>query len=95
MISRWLVRHMHKHLKRDVLYNLIDECEEYCMKLQFHLDKQDMCYRDAILEINKRDGDEDIPPALGDFILAAMSLTIKLPIYVIYPTVECTMDAND
>ena len=54
-----------------------------------------MCHRDAILEINKRDGDEDIPPALGDFILAAISLTIKLPIYVIYPTVERTTDAND
>ena len=27
--------------------------------------------------------------------MAAISLTIKLPIYVIYPTVEHTMDAND
>ena len=95
MISGWPVRHTYKHLKREVLYNLIDEREEYCMKLQFHLDKQDMCYRDAVLEINKRDGDEDIPPALGDFILVAISLTIKLPIYVIYLTVEHTMDAND
>ena len=95
MISRWQVGHMYKHLKREVLYNLIDECEEYCTKLQFHLDKQEMCYRDAVLEINKRDGDEDIPSALGGFILAAISLTIKLPIYVIYPTVECTTNAND
>ena len=48
-----------------------------------------------MLEINKRDGDEDILPALGNFILVAISLTIKLPIYVIYPTVQCTTDAND
>ena len=95
MLSGWPVGHMHKHLKREVLYNLIDEHEEYCTKLQFHLDKQDMCYRDAVLEIKKRDGDEDIPPALGDFILAAISLTIKLPVNVIYLTVECTTDAND
>ena len=27
--------------------------------------------------------------------MAAISLTIKLPIYVIYLTVECTTDAND
>ena len=95
MISGWPVGHMHKHLKREVLYNLIDEREEYCTKLQFHLNKQEMCYRDVVLEINKRDGNEDIPAALGDFILAAISLIIKLPIYVIYPTVECSTDAND
>ena len=95
MISRWPVGHTHKHLKREVLYNLIDEHEEYCTKLQFLLDNQDMCHRDAVLEINKQDGDEDIPSALGDFILVAISLTIKLPIYVIYLTVECTTDAND
>ena len=52
-------------------------------------------YMDAVLEINKRDGDEQIPPALGDFILAAISLMIKIPIYVIYPTVQCTKDISD
>ena len=54
-----------------------------------------MMYTDAVLEINKRDGDEQIPPALGDFILAAISLMIKIPIYVIYPTVQHTKDVND
>ena len=50
---------------------------------------------DTVLEINKRDGDEQIPVALGDFILAAISLTIKIPIYIIYPTVQHTKDVND
>ena len=48
----------------------------------------------AVLEIHTRDGDEGIPPALGDFILRAISLTTKTPIFIIYPTVECTTDAN-
>ena len=48
-----------------------------------------------MLEINKRDGDEDIPTALGDFILAAISLTIKIPIYVIYLTCDQMREVND
>ena len=95
MISGWLIAHTHKHLKREVLYNLIKEREEYATKLQFHLDKQELCYRDAILEINKRDGDEDIPAALGDFILVAISLTIKILIFVIFPKVDRTTDVNN
>ena len=49
---------------------------------------------DAVLEINARDTDEAIPPALGDFILGAISLTTDTPIYIIYPTVERTQDVN-
>ena len=74
MIHGWPVGHTHKHLKCEVVYNLIENCKDYATKLQLHLDKQDMTYMDAVLEINKRDGDEQIPPALGDFILAAISL---------------------
>ena len=95
MISWWPVAHTHKHLKREVLYNLIEEWEEYATKLQFHLDKQELCYRDAVIEIQKRDGDEDIPAALSDFILVTISLTTKIPIFVIYPTVDRTTDANN
>ena len=95
MISGWQVAHTHKHLKREVLYNLITEQEDYVTKLQFHLDKQELCYRDTILEIHKRDGNEDIPAVLSDFILVAISLTIKIPIFVIYPMVDRTTDANN
>ena len=95
MIPGWPVGHTHKHLKREVLVNLVKQREEFATKLQIHLDKQELSYRDVVLEINKRDGDEDIPMALGDFILAAISLTIKIPIYVIYPTCEWMRDLND
>ena len=99
MCIKWFMggqsNHTHKHLKHEVVYNLIEHREDFATKLQFHLDKQDMTYMDAVLEINKRDGDEQIPLALGDFILADISLTIKIPIYVIYQTVQHTKDVND
>ena len=95
MVHGWRVGHTHKHLKHEVVYNLIKNHEDYATKLQLHLDKQDMIYKDVVLEINNRDGDEQIPPALEDFILAAISLMIKIPIYIIYPTVQCTKDVND
>ena len=95
MVHGWPVGHTHKHLKRKVIYNLVEDRKEYAMKLQFHLDKQDLTYMDAVLEINKRNGDEEIPPALGDFILAAISLRIKILIYMIYPTVQHMKDVND
>ena len=59
-----------------------------------HLDKQELSYMDAVLEINAHDTDEAIPPALGDFILGAISLTTDTPIYIIYLTVEHTQDVN-
>ena len=92
MGGQWVI---HKHLKREVLVNLIEERKEYVTKLQLHLDKQELLYRDVVLEINKRDGDEDIPAALGAFILVAISLTIEIPIFVIFLTVEHTTNAND
>ena len=60
-----------------------------------HLDKQYLCYRDAVLEINKHDNGEAILEALGDFILGAISLTTKIPIFLIYPSVDHTKDVND
>ena len=95
MIPGWPVGHIHKHLKWELLVNLVEEREEFATKLQIHLDKQELSYHDAVLEINKRDGDEDIPMVLGDFILAAISLTIKIPIYVIYLTCDQMRDVND
>ena len=95
MVHGWPVGHTYKHLKHEVVYNPIKNWEEYTTKLQLHLDKQDLTYMDVVLEINKRDGDEQIPTALGDFILAAISLTIKIPIYIIYPTVQCMKDVKD
>ena len=95
MVHGWPVGHTHKHLKGEVIYNLVEDHEEYTTKLQFHLDKQDLTYMDTVLEINKQNGDEEIPPALRDFILAAISLMIKILIYMIYPTVQCTKDVND
>ena len=95
MVHGWPISHTHKHLKCEVVYNLIEHREDFATKLQFHLDKQDMMYMDAVLEINKRDGDEQIPLALGDFILGAISLMIKIPIFVIYLTVQHTKDVND
>ena len=95
MIYGWSDRHTFKHLKCEVLLNLIEEREAFSTKLQHHLDKQPLSYKDAILKINSRDSDEEIPPALGDFILAAISLTIGIPIFLIYPTVEHSKDNND
>ena len=92
MVNGWPSEHNYNHLKREVLINLIEEREEFSPRLQHHLDKQLLSYKDAVLEIHARDKDEPIPDALGDFILAAISLTIKLPIFVIYPTVDKETD---
>ena len=95
MVYGWPDGHTFKHLKCEVLLNLIEEKEAFSSKLQHHLDKQPFSYKDAILQINSRDSDEEIPPALGDFILAAISLTIGIPIFLVYPTVERSKDNND
>ena len=95
MVYSWLDGHTFKHLKCEVLLNLIEKREAFLTKLQHHLDKQPLSYKDAVLEINSRDSDEEILPTLGDFILAAISLTIGIPIFLIYPTVERSKDNND
>ena len=95
MVHGWPLGHMHKNLKREVLLNLIEEREWFATKLQMYLDKQSLCYHNAVLEINKRDNGEVIPEALGDFILGAILLTMKIPIFLIYPSVDRTKDVNN
>ena len=95
MVHSWPNGHTHKHLKHEVLVNLIDDHEYYTMKLQHHLDKQSLTYKDAIIEINNHDDDQAIPLALGNFIIGAISLTTKIPMFIIYPTVDKTTDVND
>ena len=66
------------------------------MKLQHHLDKQEKTYKQAVMEIKDRDEVQAIPEALGDFVIAAISLmTMKIPVFIIYPTVDRTMDVNN
>ena len=95
MVYNWPDRHKLKHLKHEDLSNLIEEREAFSTKLQHHLDKQHLCYKDAVLEINTRDSDQEILAMLGDFILAAISLTLGIPIFLVYPTVEQSKDNND
>ena len=95
MVYGWPDGHTFKHLKHEVLLNLIKEREAFSSKLQHHLDKQPLCYKDAVLKINSRDSDKEIPPELGDCILAAISLTIGISIFLMYPTVEHSKDNNN
>ena len=62
--------------------------------LQPYLDKQSLSYREAVEAINDSDNVEEIPEALGDFIIAAISLTTHIPVYVVYLTSEKMKDAG-
>ena len=95
MVQGWPDGHTHKHLKREVLVNLIEDREYYATKLQHHLDKQEKTYKEAVIEIKERDEVQPIPEALGDFVIAAISLTTKIPVFVIYPTIDRTTDVNN
>ena len=95
MVHGWPSGHTFKNLKREVILKLLDERDDMCTLLDPHLQKQSLSYRDAVLEIIKRDNDEPIPEALGDFVLAAISATTQIPIYVIKPIVERTLDVNN
>ena len=79
---------MYRHLKRDVIVNLIDEWEDMLKKLKKHLDKSKFTYEQAVTEIINRDNLEPIPDLLGNFILAAISIVTGLPIIVIKPSIE-------
>ena len=64
-------------------------------KPQPHLDKQLLTYQQAVEEINARDNlERDIPEALSDFIIAAISLMMGIPIYIVYLTMEKHQDAG-
>ena len=79
---------MYRHLKRDVIVNLIDEHHDMLKKLEKHLDKSKFTYEQAVTEIINRDNLEPILDLLGDFILAAISIVMGLPIIVIKPSIE-------
>ena len=63
-------------------------------KLQRHLDKTQLSYKQAITEIMTCDNLEPIQDLLGDFILVATSVIISRPIIVVKPTIERKQDAN-
>lgn len=94
MVHGWPSGHTFKHLKREVILKLLDEKEEMLPLLQRHLDKQSLSYKAAVTEIINRDNAEEIPEALGDFIIAAISATTHLPVYVVHPVIERTTDVN-
>ena len=62
--------------------------------LQPHLDKQSLSYKEAVEAINDRDNVEEILEALGNFIIATISLTTHIPVYIIYLTSEKMKDAG-
>ena len=45
-------------------------------------------------EINAWDNLEDIPEALGDFIITAISIMTGIPVYIVYPTMEKHQNAG-
>ena len=93
MVYGWPDGHTFKHLKRQILFNLIEHWETYATKLQQHLDKQPLSYKEALLQISNHDQNEPIPTALGDFVLAAISLTTGILICPVawYLYAECSV----
>ena len=81
------------HLKRATIINLIKEREYLSGKLSRHLDKTTLTYQEAVEAIMAQGDDDPIPKDLGDFILAAISNTIKRPILVVKPTFEKVKDS--
>ena len=94
LIPTWPEGFTYRHLKWDIIVNLIDEREDMLKKLDKHLDKSKFTYEQAVMEIINRDNLEAIPDLLGDFILAAISIVTGLPIIVIKPSIEQMQDAN-
>ena len=94
MVHGWPANHTFKNLKREVILNLIEDHDEMVTKLQPHLDKQLLIYQQAVVEINARNNLEDIPEALSNFIFTAISLTMGIPIYIVYLTMEKHQDAG-
>ena len=92
MVHDWPAEHTYKNLKREVLLKLIEDRDEMATKLQPHLDKQSLSYKQAVEAIHERDDLEEIPEGLGDFIIAAISLTTGIPIFIVYPITEKKQD---
>ena len=94
LIPTWGEGFTYRHLKQQVILELIDNREEMLTKLQRHLDKTKFSYKQAVTEIITQDNLEQIPELLGYFILAAISIVIGRPIIVIKPSIERKQDAN-
>ena len=90
----WPVGYNYRGLKRQVLVDLVDKRDEMADKLDTHLKKSKLSYQEAVEAIHERDSDEPIPSNLGDFIVAAISVVIGKPIYVVKPIIERVKDAN-
>ena len=91
----WPNGHTFKHLKRQVVVDLVDKCDMYADKLETHLKKTKLSYQEAVEEIRQQDDEEPIPSNLSDLVIAAISLVIKQPIIVIKPVIECVKDRNN
>ena len=94
LIPTWGEGFTYRHLKRQVILELIDNRDDMLTKLQQHLDKTKLSYKQAITEIITCDNLEPIPELLGNFILAAISVVIGQPIVVVKPTIERKQDQN-
>ena len=94
LVPTWPNGYTFRHLKQQVIVELLDEWEEMLQKLQHHLDRTKMMYEEAVTEIINRDNMEPIHELLGDFILGAISIVTSIPIIVIKPRIERTEDAN-
>ena len=53
MVHDWPAEHTYKNLKREVLLKLIEDREEVATKLQPHLDKQSLLYKQAVGAIHE------------------------------------------
>ena len=76
LIPTWGEGFTYRHLKHQVNLELIDNREDMLTKLQRHLDKTKLSYKQAVTEIMTHDNLEPILDLLGDFILAAISVVI-------------------
>ena len=68
LILMWPDGFTYCHWKRQVLIELIDECQEMSMRLQCNFNKSKLSYEEAITEIVIYNDLESIPDLLGNFI---------------------------
>ena len=76
LIPTWGEGFTYRHLKQQVILELIDNRDKMLTKLQQHLDKTKLSYEQAVTEIMTHDNLEPLPKLLGDFILAVISVVI-------------------
>ena len=71
-----------------MLTDLVEDRNDLLTSLSRHLHKSTLTYEEAVNAIRNSDNLEEIPPHLGDFIIAAISYTINRTIVLIKPTIE-------